>query len=116
MQIMKNTETLTVPEVKSTDLEFVAPGVYRLKIVFVNVYFIENNGAWALVDAGLAGSSGNIISAAAAQFGKDKAPEAIFLTHGHFDHVGAVRNLLPHWNVPVYAHPLEAPFLTGKSH
>ena len=113
---MENTETLTAPETKASNLEYVAPGVYRLKIVFVNVYFIENKGSWALVDAGLAGYSGRIISAAAAQFGKENAPEAIFLTHGHFDHVGAIGNLLPHWDVPVYAHPLEAPFLTGKSH
>lgn len=112
---MENTETLSVPETKSANLEFVAPGVYRLKIVFVNVYFIESNGSWVLIDAGLAGSSGKIIKAAAAQFGKEKDPEAIFLTHGHFDHVGAIKNLLPHWKVPVYAHPLEAPFLTGKS-
>lgn len=112
---MENTETLTAPETKSANLEYVAPGVYRLKIVFVNVYFIESKGSWALIDAGLSGASGKIISAAAAQFGKDKAPEAIFLTHGHFDHVGAIKNLLPHWNVPVYAHSLEIPFLSGKS-
>lgn len=112
---MENTSTVSVPSPKSTNLEFVAPGVFRLKIVFVNVYFIENNGSWALIDAGLSGSSGKIIKAAAKQFGKDQAPEAIFLTHGHFDHVGAIKNLLPHWNVKIYAHPLETPYLSGKS-
>ena len=112
---MQNTETLSINTTKASNLEFVAPGVYRLKIVFVNVYFIEHNGSWALIDAGLSGSSGKIIKAAAVQFGKNKAPEAIFLTHGHFDHVGAIKNLLPHWNVPVYAHPLEIPYLSGRS-
>lgn len=112
---METTETVSINTTKTPDLEFVAPGVFRLKIVFVNVYFIVNNGSWALIDAGLSGSSGKIIKTAEAQFGKNHDPEAIFLTHGHFDHVGAIKNLLPHWNVPVYAHPLETPYLSGKS-
>jgi glyoxylase-like metal-dependent hydrolase (beta-lactamase superfamily II) len=35
------------------------------------------------------------------------------LTHGHFDHVGALASLARDWNVPIYAHPLEHPFLNG---
>jgi hypothetical protein len=37
------------------------------------------------------------------------------LTHGHFDHVGSVRELVRRWRVPVYAHELEMPYLTGRS-
>ena len=33
--------------------------------------------------------------------------------NGHFDHVGAIEDLLEHWNVPVYTHSVELPFLTG---
>lgn len=36
-------------------------------------------------------------------------------THGHFDHVGSLLELAEHWDVPIYAHPLETPYLTGKA-
>lgn len=56
----------------------------------------------------------NIASEAADRFGDGTAPEAILLTHGHFDHVGGIVHLLQKWpNVPVFAHPMEFPFLTG---
>ena len=32
-------------------------------------------------------------------------PEAILLTHGHFDHVGAVRDLAAEYHCEVYVHP-----------
>lgn len=85
----------------------------------VNVYFVGPRGAkdrrWALVDAGLPGAAARIIEAAGERFGHGERPAAIILTHGHFDHVGSVRELADHWNVPVYAHELEMPYLTGKS-
>jgi glyoxylase-like metal-dependent hydrolase (beta-lactamase superfamily II) len=37
------------------------------------------------------------------------------LTHGHFDHVGALEDLAETWDVPVYAHELELPYLDGRS-
>jgi glyoxylase-like metal-dependent hydrolase (beta-lactamase superfamily II) len=38
---------------------------------------------------------------------KGLSPEAILLTHGHFDHVGAVRDLVALTDCPVYLHPEE---------
>jgi glyoxylase-like metal-dependent hydrolase (beta-lactamase superfamily II) len=35
------------------------------------------------------------------------------MTHGHFDHVGALETLAEEWNVPVYAHAAEHQYLDG---
>src|SRR3954469_22757880 len=95
----------------------VAPGVWGLKDVFVNMYMILNpfDGNWVLVDAGLRWSAAKIKKMAKQLFGEHPKPSSIILTHGHFDHVGALYKLTEEWNVPVFAHALEIPFLTGKS-
>lgn len=98
----------------------VVPGLSVLRDVFVNLYFAfsddQPQGTWVLIDAGLPGSAGKIKQQAEALFGPDTPPAAILLTHGHFDHVGGLHGLLAAWpGVPVYAHPLELPYLTGRS-
>ena len=91
----------------------VAEGVGRLGVVFVNVYTLNaTGGRWFLLDTGLPGFAGAILAACKARFGEQK-PEAIILTHAHFDHAGNVEWLAKHWDVPVYAHRQEMPYLTG---
>jgi glyoxylase-like metal-dependent hydrolase (beta-lactamase superfamily II) len=94
----------------------IAPDIGWLPISFVNVYFIGRpGGAWTLVDAGLPGRANQILDAAEARFGAGARPEAILLTHGHWDHAGSALDLAEAWDVPIYAHRLETPYLTGKS-
>lgn len=85
----------------------------------VNLYLFGERGAadrtWVLVDAGLPLSRDHIRLAAAERFGVGSRPSAIVLTHGHFDHVGALPDLAEEWDVPVYAHALERPYLAGES-
>jgi glyoxylase-like metal-dependent hydrolase (beta-lactamase superfamily II) len=90
--------------------------VYYYTNQIVNLIFIGDPayGRWVLVDAGMPESASSIIAAAETRFGEGTKPMAILLTHGHFDHVGSIVHLLEAWEgVPVYAHPLEFPFLTG---
>lgn len=87
--------------------------------VMVNVYFVgpphAGDREWVLIDAGLAGSADRIARAAGERFGPGSRPSAIILTHGHFDHVGALEELAQRWDAPIYAHTLELPYLTGQS-
>jgi glyoxylase-like metal-dependent hydrolase (beta-lactamase superfamily II) len=98
-------------------LEIASDLAYR-RLAIVNVVFFGRSGAgdrgWVLVDAGLFGTRGLIQGAAAERFGRSSRPAAIVLTHGHFDHVGALQDLATEWDAPIYAHPLEHPFLNGK--
>lgn len=91
--------------------------IYCYTTQFVNICFIgtpQSPTGWFLVDAGTPKSAQMIIDAAKSRFGEDAKPSAILLTHGHFDHVGAIFDLLEVWDVPVFAHSLELPYLTGK--
>jgi glyoxylase-like metal-dependent hydrolase (beta-lactamase superfamily II) len=94
----------------------VEPDVWCLPIQIVNIIMVgDPSGSkdWVLIDAGMPGSANKIAAAAEERYGTK--PKAIILTHGHFDHVGAIVELVEMWQIPVYAHELEMPYLTGKS-
>lgn len=94
----------------------IAPDVGWLPISFVNAYFIGHpGGAWVLVDSGLPGRAAQIFEAAEARFGAGSRPEAIYLTHGHFDHAGSALQLADKWDVSIFAHRMEMPYVTGGS-
>jgi len=97
----------------------VAPGVWCLRTLFVNVFFVGgaagNTADWVLIDAGYWGHTQLILKAAHWLFGPGAKPAAILLTHGHSDHTGNLEALVKHWQVPVVAHHKEMPYLTGKA-
>ncbi len=70
---------------------------------------------WVLIDAGVIGTTGLITGAAEERFGPKSRPAAIVMTHGHFDHVGALEELSERWQAPVYTHGRERPYLDGSA-
>jgi glyoxylase-like metal-dependent hydrolase (beta-lactamase superfamily II) len=120
-QIPVEDEALFGFKVPEESVREIALDVAYRRLAMVNVIFFGRpREEWVLIDAGLPGTAGMIAHSAAARFGADRfgadrLPSAIILTHGHIDHVGALRTLADHWNVPIYAHPQEHPYLTGAS-
>ncbi len=106
-----------MPDIQTTneDLSKVSNGVFHTKIIFVNSYFVDTPGAFILIDTGMPLSATKIKGAVENRYGAGARPSAIILTHGHFDHAGSAYPLAEEWNVPIYAHRLEMPYLTGKS-
>jgi len=91
----------------------VTPDLLRVRHLFVNLYLYGTAASWVLIDGGLKGAADLIVETAEERFGKGTRPVAVLLTHGHFDHIGAFPELFDRWDVPVYAHALELPHLTG---
>ena len=97
-----------------TKPEEIAPQVYHVGFMATNVYLVGPKESWAVVDTGLAGSDETIRDAAEQVYGPNAKPVAILLTHAHQDHCGSALALAAYWDVPIYAHRLDAPYLTGK--
>lgn len=94
----------------------ILPDLYQYTIQIVNIvlYGELQMKDFVLIDAGMPKSADEIISVVEERYGSKSRPKAIILTHGHFDHVGGIIELIERWDVPVYAHTLEIPFLSGK--
>ncbi|RPI57307.1 MAG: MBL fold metallo-hydrolase [Acidobacteria bacterium] len=93
----------------------IASDVAYKRLAVVNVVFLgfPVSSDWVLVDAGVHGSTTLIASAAEERF--QMPPRCIVLTHGHFDHAGTLPALAQRWNVPIYAHQMEHPYLNGSA-
>ena len=104
--------------VDSANVREVLVDLAYLRAALVNVVFIgpadAGDRGWLMIDAGVSGTRREILAGAKSRFGAASRPAAIVQTHGHFDHVGALVDLSDEWDVPIYAHPLEHPFLTGQ--
>jgi glyoxylase-like metal-dependent hydrolase (beta-lactamase superfamily II) len=112
----KDSKFIPMTSIQSRIGKEVTEDVYYYTDQIVNIIFIgkPKTDKWFLIDAGMPGAAPEIQQVVEERYGKDAKPEAIILTHGHFDHVGGIVDLLKLWDVPVYAHKAELPYLTGE--
>lgn len=71
-----------------------------LGAVATNCYLVKNRQTAAMLLIDPADCAERIIEKVTAMGGR---PEAILLTHGHFDHIGAAQELGAHYGIPVCA-------------
>ncbi|MDL2219563.1 MBL fold metallo-hydrolase [Ruminococcaceae bacterium OttesenSCG-928-O06] len=83
------------------------PEVTRIKIGTGNCYLLRHNGAAILVDAAAPGGEEELLARLQQLGTPPETLRLLFLTHGHFDHVGAAA-LLQSRGVPVALHPGDA--------
>lgn len=116
MNYGKDYKFIPATSVQSGVSQEILPDLYAHTIQIANIVFysIPGSNDFVLIDAGMPKSAEEIIAVAENRFGENAKAKAIILTHGHFDHVGAIIELVERWQVPVFAHSLELPYLKGK--
>jgi glyoxylase-like metal-dependent hydrolase (beta-lactamase superfamily II) len=106
-------------ETRNDHTHEIAGDIAYKRLGIVNIAYFGTTGAgpgkWVLIDAGLPGTADAIKRAAEARFGENARPAAIVMTHAHADHAGALETLARQWQVPIYAHEFELPYLNGTA-
>ena len=75
----------------------------------MNCYLAENTERGELVVVDPGDDGGVIVDAIG-----ERKPVAVLLTHGHYDHIGAVDDVCAHYQIPLYMHGADVPKLTDS--
>ncbi len=96
-------------------IEKVSEHIWSLKtwmLIPIHVWIVADEEGLTLVDAGMPMMAKGIMKY---MNQLEAGPlRRILLTHGHSDHVGALKSILSETNVPVYAHEIEIPYMEGE--
>ena len=90
-----------------TDMDEVAPGVWRGGTRFVHWYVVDAGDGLTMIDAGLPGYGANVREGLASIGHTPNDVKAVVLTHGHIDHVGTA-GFLADAGATVHLHPADA--------
>lgn len=95
-------------------IEKVSEHIWSLKtwiLIPIHVWIVADEEGMTLVDAGIPMMAKGILKY---MNQLEAGPlRRILLTHGHSDHVGALKSILSETNVPIYAHEIEIPYMEG---
>ncbi|AWR85269.1 MBL fold metallo-hydrolase [Meiothermus taiwanensis] len=75
-----------------------------------NLYLLDTPEGLLLVDSGMPQENQRLLRHLGG-----RRPVAMLLTHHHLDHVGGARMLWERYGLPIYAHPLDIPFISGEA-
>lgn len=89
----------------------VADGVMMITRAVTNSYVVATDEGLVLIDAGLPRSWSLLVEALAAVRGTPGDLVSVYLTHGHFDHVGTLERLQREHHVPVHVHAADRPLV-----
>jgi glyoxylase-like metal-dependent hydrolase (beta-lactamase superfamily II) len=92
----------------------ILPGVHRIASLVSTAYLlVDNSAGLTLIDTGPARFNHTIEHYLANIGRRPSEIRRIILTHRHFDHMGSAAKLRAATGAPVFAHPLDAPQITG---
>lgn len=94
---------------KATLLPTAAKGVWRIRLAWTQAYVLANGADFMMVDSGTYWERWQLLGEL--KKGGFTRCRGILLTHGHCDHAGNAAFLKSHFDAPVWAHEIEAPFL-----
>ncbi len=93
----------------------VTDGVFQIRALGARVTVLVENGAAILVDTGLWGSQGLIMSGLESLGLSREKLRMMVVTHAHPDHSGGLGGLVGDAGIPVGAHKLEADIIEGRA-
>lgn len=91
-----------------------APSLHRVGSDLVNVYLVEDETGVTIVDAGLPGHWGEVMSELSAMGRAPDEVKGLILTHGDPDHIGFAERLRVELGVPIHVHEDDAARARGE--
>ena len=93
------------------ELKQISNHIYKLTVetnvgipIIINTWYIVNDDNVYIVDSGMNSYSKTQIKAALFL----GTPQALFLTHGHGDHINGAKEIAESLNIPIYAHEMSS--------
>jgi glyoxylase-like metal-dependent hydrolase (beta-lactamase superfamily II) len=90
------------------DTKQVVPGLWEVKLGFVNAFVLDTGEGLALIDTGIAGSAPKILEALRTIGHSPADIRHIIVTHCHSDHAGSLAELKRQTGATVIMHPVDA--------